>query len=207
MWCFACTFQSCMYAARPVTTFALCPGVFYIGNARHGRTCATFACIFCVQYFWMEPLLQDLGELSEEETERVMQSLLPRSRPLDVRLLRHRPSRQLRNLPPIPTLFWCFCCGDLWPFCPESLQEKYWYYFRELAPEDSHLRELLRLVDQGVGDFLLREVQAEPVRTSRNISDSRRRVTYLSICSLCVRSEPLFIPQLLSEPLRRRARL
>ena len=155
----------------------------------------------------MEPLLQDLGELSEEETERVIQSLLRDSMPLAARLLRHRPSRQLRNLQPIPTLFWCFWCGDLWPFCPESLQENYWYYFRELAQGDSHLRELLRLVDQGVGDFLLREVQPELVRTSRNIPDLRRRVTCLSICSLGVRSEPLFVPQILSEPLRRRARL
>ena len=104
---------------------------------------------------------------------------------------------------------WCFWCGDLWlrPFCPESLQENYWYYFRELAQEDSHLRELLRLVDQGVGDVLPGEVQAELVGTSRNIPDLRRRVTYLSICSLGVRSEPLFVPQIVSEPLRRRARL
>ena len=164
---------------------------------------------FCIQYFWMDPLLQDLGELSEKETERLIQNLLRDSRPLGARLLRHRPSRQLRNLQPISTLFWCFWCGDLWPFCPEALQENYRYHFRELAQEDSHLRELLRLVDQGVDEFLLREVQAELVRTSRNISDLRRRVTYLSICllGLGVRSEPLIVPQILSEPLRRRARL
>ena len=44
------------------------------------------------------------------------------------------------------------------------------------------MRELLRLVDQGVGQFVLREVQAELARTSRKISDLRGRVTYLSIC-------------------------
>ena len=205
MWCCACTFPSCMYTVRPVATFASCPGVFYFGNARHGRTCATFACILCIQYLWMEPLLQDLGELSEE-TERILQDLLPAPRSLGELLLRYRPSRQLRNLQPIPTLFWYFG-GELWPFCPESLQENFWYHFRELAQEDSHLRELLRLVDQGIGDFLLQEVQAELVRTSRRISDLRRRVTYLSLCSLGIRSDPLFIPQLLPEPLLRRSRL
>ena len=190
MWCFARTFLSCMYIIRPVATFALRPGVFYFGNARHGRTCATFACILCIQYFWMEPLLQDLGELSEEETDRILQDLLPDSRPLGELLLRYRPSRRLQNLQPIPTLFWYF-----------------WYHLRELAQEDSHLRELLRLVDQGIGDFLLREVQAELVGTSRGIFDLRRRVTYLSLCSLGIRSDPLFIPQLLPEPLLRRSRL
>ena len=207
MWCFARTFLSCMYIIRPVATFALRPGVFYFGNARHGRTCATFACILCIQYFWMEPLLQDLGELSEEETDRILQDLLPASRPLGELLLRYRPSRQLQNLQPIPTLFWYFWCGELWPFCPQSLQENFWYHLRELAQEDSHLRELLRLVDQGIGDFLLREVQAELVQTSRRISDLRRRVTYLSLCSLGIKSDPLFIPQLLPEPLLRRSRL
>ena len=73
--------------------------------------------------------------------------------------------------------------------------------------QDSHLRELLRLVDQGVGECLPREVQAELLHTSRNISDLRRRVTYLSICLLGVRNEPLFVPQILAEPLRSRARL
>ena len=121
--------------------------------------------------------------------------------------LRYRPSRQLRSLQPIPTLFWYFWSGELWPFCPESLQENFWYHFRELAQEDSHLRELLRLVDQGIGDFLLQEVQAELVRTSRRISDLRRRVTYLSLVSLGIRSDPLFIPQFLPEPLLRRSRL
>ena len=164
-----------MYIIRPVATFALCLGVFYFGNARHGRTCATSACILCIQYFWMEPLLQDLGELSEEETDRILQDLLPDSRPLGELLLRYRPSRRLQNLQPIPTLFWYFWCGELWPFCPESLQENFWYHLRELAQEDRHLRELLRLVDQGIGDFLLREVQAELVGTSRRISDLRRK--------------------------------
>ena len=198
-----------MYIIRPVATFASCPGVFYFGNARHGRTCATSACILCIQYFWMEPLLQDLGELSEEETDRILQDLLPDSRPLGELLLRYRPSRRLQNLQPIPTLFWYFWCGELWPFCPESLQENFWYHLRELAQEDRHLRELLRLVDQGIGDFLLREVQAELVGTSRRISDLRRRVTYLSLCSLGIRSDPLFIPQLLPEPgpFLRRSRL
>ena len=155
----------------------------------------------------MEPLLQDLGELSDAEAERIIQNLLPDSRPLGALLLRLRPSRQLRDLQPIPTLFWCFWCGDLWPFCPESLQESYWWFFRELAQQDRHLRELLRLVDQGVGEFLLREVQAQLVRTSRKISDVRRRVTYLSICLLGVRREPFFVPQIPAEPLRSRARL
>ena len=144
----------------------------------------------------MEPLLQDLGELSDAETECVIQDLLPDSRPLGALLLE-----------PIPTLFWCFWFENLWPFCPESLQENYGWYFWELSQQDSHLRELLRRVDQGVGEFLLREVQAELVRTSRNISDLRRRVTYLSICLLGVRSEPLSGPQILAEPLRSRARL
>ena len=143
----------------------------------------------------MEPLLRDLGELSDAKIERITQDLLPDSRPLRALLLRYRPSRQLRNLQPIPTLFWCFWCGNLWPFCPESLQENYWWYFREFSQQDSHLRELLRLVDQGVGEFLIQEVQAELVRT------------WLSICLLGVRSELLFVPQILSEPLRSRARL
>ena len=133
--------------------------------------------------------------------------LLPASRPLGELLLRYRPSRQLQTLQQIPTLFWYFWCGELWPFCPQSLQENFWYHLRELAQEDSHLRELLRLVDQGIGDFLLREVQAELVQISRRISDLRRRVTYLSLCSLGIRSDPLFIPQLLPEPLLRRSRL
>ena len=72
--------------------------------------------------------------------------------------------------------------------------------------QDKHFRELLRLVDPGVGEFL-REVQAELVRTSRIISDLRRRVTYLSICLLGVRREPLFVPQILPESFRRRSRL
>ena len=101
----------------------------------------------------MEPLLQHLGELSDEEAERTIQDLLPDSRPLGALLSRLRPSRQLRDLQSIPTLFWCFWCGDLWPFCLESLQENYWWYFRELSRQDRHLRELLRLVDQGVGEF------------------------------------------------------
>ena len=117
MWCCACTFPSCMYTVRPIATFASCPGVFYFGNARHGRTCATFACILCIQYLWMEPLLQDLDELSEEETERVLQDLLPASRSLGELLLRYCPLRQLRNLQPIPTLLWYFWCEELQSFC------------------------------------------------------------------------------------------
>ena len=129
---------------------------------------------------------------------RIIHDLLPDSRPLGALLLRCRPSRQLRILQPVPALNWCFWCGNLWPFCPESLQDNYWWHLRELSQQDSHLRELLLLVDQGVGYFLFREVQAELVRTSRNISDLRRRVTYLSICLLGVGSEPLFVPQILS---------
>ena len=121
----------------------------------------------------------------DEEVERIIQNLLPDSRPLGALLLRLRPSRQLRDLQPIPTLFWCFGCGDLWPFCPESLHKKYWWYFPELSQQDRHLRELLQLVDQGVGEFLLREVQAELVRTSRNISDLRRRVTFQERATFC----------------------
>ena len=51
------------------------------------------------------PLLQDMGELSDAEAERRIQNLLPESRPLGALLLRLRPSRQLRDLQPIASLF------------------------------------------------------------------------------------------------------
>ena len=54
-------------------------------------------------------------------------------------------------------------------------------------------------MDQSVGAVLLREVQAELACTSRIIADLRRRVTYLSICLLGVRSAPFIVSQILPQ--------
>ena len=59
----------------------------------------------------MESLLQDLGELSDEEAERMIKNLLLDSRSLGALLLRLRPSRQLRDLLPIPTFSFVFGVG------------------------------------------------------------------------------------------------
>ena len=52
----------------------------------------------------MEPLLEE--ELSEEEIQRILRDLVAvGSRELGALLLRSRPSRELRNLQPIPSFF------------------------------------------------------------------------------------------------------
>ena len=116
----------------------------------------------------MEPFLKDLGELSEEESQRVMRNLISQEpRELVGVLLRSRPSRQLRDLQPIPSILWSIWIGVLWPRFPESLEENCWWYLRERYEHQRLLRDLLLLLDQGMEGILLREARVELVRTSR----------------------------------------
>ena len=65
------------------------------------------------------------------------------------------------------------------------------------------MRDLLSLVDQGIDGILLRETQAELARVSRAIHILRRRLTHLGICLLAIiRSDPLFVPELIGPALR-----
>ena len=97
--------------------------------------------------FWGKPLLEE--ELSEEEIHCILRDLLTvESRELGAILLRSRPSRELRNLQPTPSFFYSFWISALWPFRPESVEQNFWWYLRELYEHQRHLRDLLSLVDR-----------------------------------------------------------
>ena len=156
--------------------------------------------------FWMEPLLEE--ELSQEEMQRILRDLVTiESWELGALLLRSRPSREIRNLQPIPSFFYSFWILAVWPFCHESLEQNCWWYLRERYEYQRLLRDVLSLVDQGVSGVLLGETQAELVRVSRAIFLLQRRLTYLSFCLLTVRIDPLFVLELLDPELVSCARL
>ena len=154
-WCFACTFWSCSFAARPVASCCWLPWLccfLRCCSACHGPALVTVGCfLILVQYF---RILED--QLSQENEQRILRNLITvASRELAALLLKSRPSRELQTLQPIPSFFCSFWIGALWPCCPEPLQQNYWWYVRELYERQQLLRDLLLLVDQRVEGNLL----------------------------------------------------